>query len=115
MIKFELFSLKCLGSNINWKDKKINIKDNIKYIFTNLEHYQFTNTNIKTDDIDIDIDIDNDSEELELPLPFTYSDITKYWLKNIAKYNETFKIDFNNLILDTDYAIAALYVSKNQK
>ena len=105
MISFELFSINCLGSNINWKDKNITIKENIKYIITNIEHYQITNTNTsKEDEIQF---------KLPFTLPFTYSDILKYWKKNIGKYSSLFKIDFNNLTLDTDYSIAPLCISRN--
>ena len=101
MIKFELLSLKCLGINLNWKDKIINIREYTKYIIATLEHYKLDKN------IVVDVDVDN-----ILQIPFTNSDLSKFWINNISVYSNIFQIDFKNLIYDTDYIIAPLHLSK---
>jgi hypothetical protein len=101
MIKFELLSLKCLGINLNWKDKIINIREYTKYIIATLEHYKLDKN------IGVDVDVDN-----ILQIPFTNSDLSKFWINNISVYSNIFQIDFKNLIYDTDYIIAPLHLSK---
>jgi len=106
MLKFELFNLKCMASNLSWKDKTITIKDNIKYILTSLEHYKFIDSK----------DIDHKAIDTEdIQLPFTYSDIIKYWLNNIEKYNKLFSIDFKLLKIGINYSLAPIYVSRYTK
>ena len=114
MIKFELFALQCMSDKFSWKNKQITIKNNIKYILTSLEHYQFTEQkNIIPDDIIPDDiipdDIIPDNTIQELKLPFTYSDMSRYWFNNIDKYSNLFNIDFVTLKIGIDYDIAPLY------
>ena len=40
MIIFELFSVKCMSTKLNWKEKTITINHNIEYIMTTLEYYK---------------------------------------------------------------------------
>jgi len=102
MIKFELFSVDCVALNINWQDKTIAIKDNIKYFMVNIEQYNF-------------IDKKNDeNNETNLNISFTFSDISRYWFENINKYNKLYNINFSDLKIGIDYSIAPLYVSKTK-
>ena len=109
MIKFELFSVKCVATDINWKSKTININHNIKYIIVNIEHYSFCNEIKKENE-----DETKDSYEFNLIKPFKYSDISKYWFKNINIYNKLFNINFTLLKIGIDYSIAPIYVSRNK-
>ena len=110
MIKFELFSVTCIASNINWKNKTITINHNIEYIIVNIEHYIFCNeTNNENDENN-----DQDAYNFNLIKPFKYSDISKYWIKNINKYNKLFNINFTLLKIGIDYSIAPIYVSRNK-
>ena len=87
MIKFELFALQCMSDKFSWKNKQITIKNNIKYILTSLEHYQFTEQKTIIPDDIIPDDIIPDNTIQELKLPFTYSDMSRYWFNNIDKYS----------------------------
>jgi len=117
MITFELFSIKCMSKNLNWKEKTILINHNIEYIMTTIEYYKIENNIENKIENNIENNIDNNIDQ-ELQIPFTYYDIHKYWLKNIniysKLYSELFNIDFNNLKLDIDYTIAPIYISKNK-
>jgi len=110
MIVFELFSLNCSGTNINWQEKKININHNIKYIYVNLEHYNYNNEIEKNEKI-----INEAKNEINLNKSFTYSDISRHWIKNIHIYNKLFNINFTNLHIGIDYSIAPIYISRNNK
>ena len=100
MITVELFIVNCIASNLNWKDKKITVRHNIKYITINIKHLV-----IKYDC--------NSCDTSRIALPFTYSELSDYWFNNIDKYNNLFNIDFNKLIIGIDYSIAPIYNSKN--
>ena len=102
-----------MSTNLNWKDKTILINHNIEYIMTTLEYYKIENK--------IENKIDQELQlQLQLQFPFTYSDIYKYWLKNINIYSKLYSklfnidIDFNILKLDIDYTIAPIYISKSK-
>jgi len=115
MITFELFSIKYMSTNLNWKEKTITINHNIEYIMTTLEYYKIENNTENK----IEYNIGQDQDQ-ELQFPFTYSDIHKYWLKNINIYSKLYSklfnidIDFNILKLDIDYTIAPIYISKSK-
>ena len=98
MITVELFIVNCIASNLNWKDKTITIRHNIKYITINIKH------------LESKYDCSNASR---IALPFTYSELSNYWFNNIDKYSNLFNIDFNKLIIGIDYSIAPIYNSKN--
>ena len=98
MITVELFIVNCIASNLNWKDKTITIRHNIKYITINIKHLES-----KYDC----------SDASRIALPFTYSELSNYWFNNIDKYSNLFNIDFNKLIIGIDYSIAPIYNSKN--
>lgn len=102
MIKFELFSIHCIASNINWQAKTVSISHNIKYFMVNIEHYTFN---------EVSNEVSNDTD---LKLPFTYSDVSRYWFENINKYNKLYNIKFSDLKIGIDYAIAPIYVSRNK-
>jgi hypothetical protein len=112
MIIFELFNLKCIGSCINWKDKKISIRQNIKYLIIALEHYEYNYKYLDKDYKDNTNNINNNLEDFELP--FTYFDVSRYWINNITKYNKLFNINFNNMKLNIEYSIAPIYVSRTK-
>jgi len=104
MIKFELITLECMTSHINWKDKKITLNHNIKYINVNMKHIKHTD---KHNFIEI---------KESYTKSYIYSDITKYWLSHINnkcnEYCNIYNIDFTILKLDVDYCLAPLYVSR---
>ena len=102
MIKFELFSIHCIASNINWQAKTVFISHNIKYFMVNIEHYTFN---------EVSNEVSNDTD---LKLPFTYSDLSRYWFENINKYNKLYNINFSDLKIGIDYSIAPIYVSRNK-
>jgi hypothetical protein len=102
MIKFELFSIHCIASNINWQAKTVSISHNIKYFMVNIEHYTFN---------EVSNEVSNDTA---LKLPFTYSDVSRYWFENINKYNKLYNIKFSDLKIGIDYSIAPIYVSRNK-
>ena len=101
MIKFELLSLKCLGINLNWKDKIINIREYTKYIIATLEHYKLDKN------IVVDVDVDN-----ILQIPFTNSDLSKFWINNISVYSNIFQIDLLYFVNSLLYFLAPLHLSK---
>ena len=104
MITVELFIVNCIASNLNWKDKTITIRHNIKYITINIKH------------LESKYDCSNSCDSCDasrIALPFTYSELSDYWFNNIDKYSRLFNIDFNKLIIGIDYSIAPIYNSKN--
>jgi hypothetical protein len=103
MIKFELFSIHCIASNINWQAKTVSISHNIKYFMVNIEHYSFHDN--------VSNEVSNDTD---LKLPFTYSDVSRYWFENINKYSKLYNINFSDLKIGIDYSIAPIYVSRNK-
>ena len=108
MINFELFSIDCVALNINWQEKTISIKDNIKYFMINIEHYNFR------DEVCVEV-YDKSTEPTEPTLvSFTYSDISKYWFETINIYNKLYNINFSDLKIGIDYAIAPLYISRTK-
>lgn len=109
MITFELLTLECMTSHINWKDKKIILNHNIKYINVNMKHITHITHIAKYTSIE-------SKDTNTYTNTYTYSDITKYWLSHINEHNEhidLYKIDFTKLVLDVDYCLAPLYVSIN--
>jgi len=103
MIKFELFSINCISSNINWQSKTVSISHNIKYFMINIEHYSFNDK------------LSNElSYDTTLNLPITYSDVSRYWFENINKYNKLYNIKFSDLKIGIDYSIAPIYISRNK-
>ena len=80
MIKYELFSINCIASNINWQAKTVSISHNIKYFMVSIEHYGFNDK--------LNYELNNElNNESTLNLPITYSDVSRYWFENINKYN----------------------------
>jgi len=107
MITVELFIVNCIASNLNWKDKTITIRHNIKYITINIKHLE------SKYDCSNSCDSCNSCNTSRIALPFTYSELSNYWFNNIDKYSNLFNIDFNTLIIGIDYSIAPIYNSKN--
>ena len=107
MIKFELFSINCIASNINWQSKTVSISHNIKYFMVNIEHYSF-NDKLSNE---LSYELSNDSK---LNLPITYSDVSRHWFENINKYNKLYNIKFSDLKIGIDYSIAPIYISRNK-
>ena len=95
-----------MGSDHSWKDKKITIKNNIKYIFIYLEHYKF----IEKENYILENKFNND--KMQLKSPFTNCDMNKYWKENVNKYSNIYDIEFEKLNIGVDYTIAPLYLSK---
>ena len=118
MIKFELFTLQCMASNINWQAKTITINDNIKYILTSLKHYTKTKNCILKDEAKNDESKNDESKNDEskndesIDIIYSYSEITNYWTNNIIKYSQMYNIDFTRFKLKTDYSIAPIYIIK---
>ena len=101
MITFEIFQLDIITDAINWNDKTISIRDNIKYIMVNIKHFRKS-------------DKKENLESLEsLDLPFSNNDISRIWYNNISKYSQIFNINLNKLVLGTDYYIAHLHISRS--
>uniref|UniRef100_A0A6C0F117 Uncharacterized protein n=1 Tax=viral metagenome TaxID=1070528 RepID=A0A6C0F117_9ZZZZ len=98
MIRFELFYLQCMTSNINWQSRTIKIRNNIKYIHTTIKHFHFPDTDLK--------------EKATLPF-ITYNDISRIWLTNLDKYSKLFHIDFKKLVLGSDYSLAPIYLYRD--
>ena len=101
MIRFELFYLQCMTSNINWQSRTIKIRNNIKYIHTTIKHFHLPDTDLKEKEIFTDT------------LPFIYNDVSRVWLTNIDKYSKIFHIDFNKLVLGSDYSLAPIYMYRD--
>ena len=67
MIKYELFSINCISSNINWQAKTVYISHNIKYFMVSIEHYGFNDK--------LSYELNNElNNESTLNLPITYSE-----------------------------------------
>ena len=101
MIRFELFYLQCMTSNINWQSRIIKIRNNIKYIHTTIKHFHLPDTDLK------------EKETFPDTLPFIYNDVSRVWLTNIDKYSKIFHIDFNKLVLGSDYSLAPIYLYRD--
>ena len=107
MIKYELFSINCIASNINWQAKTVSISHNIKYFMVSIEHYGFNDK--------LSYELNNElNNESTLNLPITYSDVSRHWFENINKYNKLYNIKFSDLKIGIDYSIAPIYISRNK-
>jgi len=102
MIKFELFSLDLLSSNIDWIAKTITINKNVKYIHMSLNHYM--------KDVKKEINKKNIKTKFNIK-SHSWLDVIKYWKANITLYNELFHIEFDKLVLGTHYYLAPIYIN----
>ena len=99
MILFNVMSLQFLADNdtINWTDKTITIRDNIKLIQLTITHYP-----------DLIYKIKKANE-----IVYNWNKFIKYWNKHHPEYNSVLNIEFDKLILDIDYSLAPIYNNNN--
>ena len=86
------------NDTIDWKNKKITIRHNIKYLYITINHY--------FEHIYISKKLSKIQE-----IFYKWSKFIDYWNTNILEFNKAFNIEFNNLILNTDYSLIPLYVT----
>ena len=99
MIHFKLFSIQFMTDEdtINWKDKTITLRHNIKFIHTTINYYPEQTYKIKKS---------ND-------IVYNWNKFLKYWNKHLPEYTKAFNIEFDKLILDVDYSIAPISISSS--
>ena len=97
MIIFNLMSLQFTADNdtINWKERTITIKNNIKLIHVTINQYpdQIYKSK-KTNDI-----------------VYNWNKFLKYWTKHIPDYSKAFNIEFEKLSIGVDYSLAPINIS----
>ena len=99
MLNFQIFTIESLSTNLNWKNKTINITPSSEHIFLSISHYE---TNINTLNIN--------TKDFNC---FTKFDIIKeHWLVDIETYSQILNIDFDKYVLETDYFIAPIMIKK---
>ena len=99
MIHFKLFSIQFMTDEdtINWKDKTITLRHNIKFIHTTINYYPEQTYKIKKS---------ND-------IVYNWNKFLNYWNKHLPEYTKAFNIEFAKLTLDVDYSIAPISISSS--
>jgi hypothetical protein len=124
MIVFKLlsFNFMCDNKTLNWETKTLTVNSNIDFLYLNLTYYPEQNykSNINSN-IDSTIDSTIKSKLFikkykilnELSLISKCNTFIEYWKDTIKEYNKAFNIEFDKLILNTDYSLAPLYITEN--
>lgn len=124
MIVFKLlsFNFMCDNKTLNWETKTLTVNSNIDLLYLNLTYYPEQNykSNINSN-IDSTIDSTIKSKLFikkykisnELSLISKCNTFIEYWKDTIKEYNKAFNIEFDKLILNTDYSLAPLYITEN--
>ena len=83
------------NDTINWKERTITIKNNIKLIHVTINQYpdQIYKSK-KTNDI-----------------VYNWNKFLKYWTKHIPDYSKAFNIEFEKLSIGVDYSLAPINIS----
>ena len=124
MIVFKLlsFNFMCDDKTLNWEKKTLTVNSNIDFLYLNLTYYpeQTYKYNI---DSNIESTIDSTIKSKlfikkykilnELSLISKCNTFIEYWKDTIKEYNKAFNIEFDKLILNTDYSLAPLYITEN--
>jgi len=100
MILFNLMSINIMDDNdtINWKDKTITLRHNIKLLNIIINHYPEQTYEIKN----------------EYKIVYNWSKFIKYWYKHLPEYIKAFNIEFDTLTLYIDYTIAPIFISNDR-
>ena len=124
MIVFKLlsFNFMCDNKTLNWETKTLTVNSNIDLLYLNLTYYPEQNykSNINSN-IDSTIESTIKSKLFlkkykisnELSLISKCNTFIEYWKDTIKEYNKAFNIEFDKLILNTDYSLAPLYITEN--
>ena len=124
MIVFKLlsFNFMCDDKTLNWEKKTLTVNSNIDFLYLNLTYYPEQNykSNINSN-IDSTIESTIKSKLFlkkykisnELSLISKCNTFIEYWKDTIKEYNKAFNIEFDKLILNTDYSLAPLYITEN--
>ena len=124
MIVFKLlsFNFMCDDKTLNWETKTLTVNSNIDFLYLNLTYYPEQNykSNINSN-IDSTIESTIKSKLFlkkykisnELSLISKCNTFIEYWKDTIKEYNKAFNIEFDKLILNTDYSLAPLYITEN--
>ena len=109
MILFNLMSLQFMANNdtINWNEKTITIRHNIKLIHITIHHYPesiFIYNSSKT----------NCNSKKNLEPFYNWKKVIEHWNKNILDYNKTFNIEFDKFTLGIDYSLAPIYINNDR-
>ena len=124
MIVFKLlsFNFMCDDKTLNWEKKTLTVNSNIDFLYLKLTYYpeQTYKYNI---DSNIESTIDSTIKSKlfikkykilnELSLISKCNTFIEYWKDTIKEYNKAFNIEFDKLILNTDYSLAPLYITEN--
>ena len=128
MIVFKLlsFNFMCDDKTLNWEKKTLTVNSNIDFLYLNLTYYPEQNYKYNIDST-IDSNINSTIESTiksklfikkykilnELSLISKCNTFIEYWKDTIKEYNKAFNIEFDKLILNTDYSLAPLYITEN--
>jgi hypothetical protein len=108
MILFNLMSIQFMAGNdtINWNEKTITIRHNIKLIHITIHHYpEHIYTSLNT--------ISKTKSIKNLDTFYTWKKVIEYWNKNILDYNKMFNINFDTFTLGVDYSLAPIYINND--
>ena len=102
--KLLLFNIMCDNDTINWDTKTLSVKSNIDYLFLNLTYFpdQLYKSKPKI----------NSYLTKNPEIIYNWKKFISYWNDTIQDYNKVFGIEFDKLILNTDYILAPIYITQ---
>ena len=94
------------NDTINWNQKTITIRDNIKLLHITINHYPeyisiYNNSNSKS------------KSKTSLEKFYNWGKVIEYWHKNINEYNQKFNIEFDKFTIYVDYSLAPFYINND--
>jgi len=94
----------CDNDTINWDTKTLSVKSNIDYLFLNLTYFpdQLYKSKPKI----------NSFLTKNPEIVYNWKKFISYWNDTIQDYNKVFGIEFDKLILNTDYVLAPIYITQ---